>query len=178
MPGRVFLRNRPDAAPGESFELMCDDGERREMRWGMIPVGRKNARGRPVMETIINARSETVFDKTAYSGTRRAVLKVEGWYEWTGEKRHKTRWAITLPGEALHFAAIWDIWRSPSGREMAQFATLTCPPNEDLKDIHHRMPVILQDQADVWLSGTEEDAAKLLKSFPDGRLKIEKSSLA
>ena len=51
---------------------MFRDGALTRMRWGMIPVGRVNARGRPVMETIVNARSETVFEKSAFQGVGRA----------------------------------------------------------------------------------------------------------
>ena len=62
-------------------------------------MGRTNARGRPVMETIVNARSETLFAKSAYRRTsRRCLMPVSGWYEWTGERRRKTRWAIRAPG--------------------------------------------------------------------------------
>lgn len=80
MPGRMFLERpltevasavgvddvpkgeapRRNISPGEDV-IVCIPGHRFErMRWGMIPVGRVNARGRPVLETIINARSETV----------------------------------------------------------------------------------------------------------------------
>ncbi|MEL6795026.1 MAG: SOS response-associated peptidase family protein, partial [Pseudomonadota bacterium] len=95
MPGRFFLTTplaevaaafdasleaedpgaRLDAAPGEAVCALIG-GPRRmfAMRWGMIPMGRKNARGRPVMETLVNARSETLFEKSAYEGVRRAIL--------------------------------------------------------------------------------------------------------
>ena len=80
MPGRMFLERpltdvasvlgiddvprdeipRRNISPGEEV-IVCTPGHRLErMRWGMIPVGRVNARGRPVLDTIINARSETV----------------------------------------------------------------------------------------------------------------------
>ena len=60
------------------------------MRWGMMPVGPINARGRLEMETIIKARSETVFNKCAFESVGCAVIPVDDWYEWTGEKRRKT----------------------------------------------------------------------------------------
>lgn len=185
MPGRLFLISDPglpDVAapsprrnikPGEVVWTLTADGPR-EMRWGMIPVGRVNARGRPVMETIINARSETVFDKSAFAGVQRAVVPADGWYEWTGEKRRKTPWQITRKdGALLWFAAIYDIWQAPGGAEVAQVATITCPPNADVKDIHHRMGVILeQDQIDLWLAGPQEAAATLMCPFPDGQLHV------
>ena len=97
MPGRYFLTTpldqvaaefsaaldapdpgpRPNAAPGEMVAAITGDPRRMvEMRWGMIPMGRVNARKRPVMETIINARSETLFKKSAIERVRRANLPI------------------------------------------------------------------------------------------------------
>ena len=176
MPGRLFLRRpieevaaffgaelgdlgdepaRANIAPGQNIVAFAADRVLRHMRWGLIPVGRKNARGRPVMETIINARSETVFDKSAFDGVGRAIVPCDGWYEWTGEKRRKTAWAISAAsGELLAFAAISDTWKGPGGVEVDQIATVTCAPNETVAPIHHRMGVILpRSQWDGWLSG-------------------------
>ncbi len=195
MPGRYFLTNpladvadefnaaleardpgpRLDAAPGEMVAAIVG-GPRRmvEMRWGMIPLGRVNARKRPVMETIINARSETLFTKTAYTGVKRAILPVNGWYEWTGKTRRKTRWEVSAPkAPILAFAAIWDVWKSPSGAEIASLATVTVEPSADVAPIHHRMAAILPaEDWPVWLGETEGDPAACLRTYPDGRLKV------
>ena len=172
---------RLDAAPGETLVAVLGAPRRIvEMRWGMIPMGRKNARGRPVMETIVNARGETLFRKTAFEGVRRAIVPVDGWYEWTGERRRKTRWAISDPNTSpLAFAAIWDLWRAPGGAEIASLATVTVEPNADVAPIHHRMGAILrrEDWA-VWLGEAAGDPGALLRPWPDGALKVEKSDLA
>lgn len=190
MPGRLYLiHNQKDLGalagapcpfealprrnikPGETL-LVLTKGGWSEMRWGIIPVGRINARGRPVMETIINARSETVFDKSAFQGTGRAVVFASGWYEWTGEKRKKTVWDLSLAsGELLAIAAIWDTWDGPGGISLAQVATLTTDPNDDVRPIHHRMGVFLRpDQIKPWLS--DADPGPFLGSLPNGKLKI------
>ena len=197
MPGRVFLTSpiaavadalgvavdpvadespRQNIAPGQEVVALTGDGLTR-MRWGLIPVGRVNARGRPVMETIINARSETVFDKSAYAGTGRAVLPVNGWYEWTGERRKKTAWRITpLQDPFLWFAAITDVWTAPGGAQLHQMATVTCEPSGDVRPVHHRMAVILKTR-DIprWLTGTEADVSPLMVPWPDGSLKVEEA---
>ena len=196
MPGRVFLTSPPanvaaafgaeadgiqnepprqNIAPGQDVIALEPSGLTR-MRWGMIPVGRVNARGRPVMETIVNARSETVFDKRAFSGVGRAVMPVNGWYEWTGEKRRKTAWRI-MPksSEFLFFAAITDVWTAPGGMQLKQLATVTCEPNADVRDIHHRMAVILPaDAVALWLSASDRSEA-LMRPWPDGLLHVEKA---
>ncbi len=196
MPGRFFLTRpiaeiadllgvsadvpeqppRSNIQPGQEMLVLTQSGLV-PMRWGMIPVGRVNARGRPVMETIINARSETVFDKTAFEGVGRAVIPVDGWYEWTGEKRRKTAWRIlSADGAPLFFAAITDTWQAPGGLQVDQFAAVTCEPNGDVKPIHHRMGVLL-DRAgiDLWLTGSEDQAKQLTRPWPDGLLHIEEA---
>jgi putative SOS response-associated peptidase YedK len=191
MPGRLYLIHgeaeiaaafgsapgelspRRNVAPGQLIPVLTADGWQ-QMRWGMIPVGRKNARGRPVMETIVNARSETVFAKSAYQGTRRAVVPASGWYEWTGEKRRKTAWDLSLAsGAPIAFAAIWDLWTGPGGISLAQVATLTCEPNEDVAKVHDRMGVIL-DPADIrrWLADEEVPMTPL----GPGLLRIEQAA--
>ncbi len=194
MPGRVFLTTpvadianalsipfsepiddgpRHNIAPGQNVLAYTSSGLM-HMRWGLIPTGRVNARGRPVMETIINARSETVFDKSAFVDVGRAVLPVNGWYEWTGKARRKTAWRIT-PADAglLFFAAITDTWNAPGGAEIHQLATVTCPPNADVEPIHHRMAVILApDNLEHWLHGSETEVAELMRPWPEGQLTI------
>ncbi|WP_299649690.1 SOS response-associated peptidase [uncultured Tateyamaria sp.] len=196
MPGRFFLTDpvsdltaalgvpagtvgnepaRQNIAPGQ--EIVVFDGALKRMRWGIVPVGRVNARGRPVMEQIINARSETVFDKTAFDGVGRAVIPVNGWYEWTGEKRKKTAWRIgPKDGGFLYFAAITDLWTAPGGLEVPQVAAVTCEPNADVAPIHHRMGVLLE-RADLttWMGDDLEAAKALMVPWPEGRLHIEEA---
>ncbi|WP_164659511.1 SOS response-associated peptidase [Tropicibacter sp. Alg240-R139] len=197
MPGRFFLTTpmtevaeqlcvpvgdltdeppRQNIQPGQDIVVLTPLGLT-QMRWGMIPVGRVNARGRPVMETIINARSETVFDKSAFDGVGRAIIPVDGWYEWTGEKRRKTTWRLSArDGRPLFFAAITDVWIAPGGLQVPQAAAVTCEPNADVEPIHHRMGVILkEDDVQTWLTGEEGVARDLMRPLPNGLLDIREA---
>ena len=167
---------RRNIAPGQEV-VVCAEGRLCRMRWGMIPVGRVNARGRPVMETIVNARSETVFAKSAFAGVRRAIVPADGWYEWTGPVRRKTAWRIgRRDGRPLAFAAIWDVWTAPGGRELRQVATLTCAPNADVAKVHDRMGVLLEpEDFSLWLEGDEAAASALLKPYPEGLLEVREA---
>lgn len=191
MPGRLFLVTpvadiaaaigrkcklqhppRTNIAPGQDVLVLTTLGFE-NMRWGMIMSGRKNARGRPAMETIVNARSETVFDKTAFEGVKRAVVPANGWYEWTGKTGRKTAWRIRPNvGGILWFSAVYDVWSAPGGLEVPQVSTITCAPNGDVRDIHHRMGALLSpEQIEPWLSGADVP----LEPFPDGALIVERA---
>lgn len=193
MPGRLFLTDpmaaladalgvkrglagnepaRCNIAPGQ--EIVVFDGGLSRMRWGIVPVGRVNARGRPVMEQIINARSETVFDKSAFEGVGRAIIPVNGWYEWTGERRKKTTWRLAAKdGGFLYLAAITDVWSAPGGMMVSQVATVTCAPNRDVAPIHHRMGVLLErEDIGTWMGDDLDKAKALMVPWPDGRLDI------
>jgi len=195
VPGRLFLTRpaeevaqafgtaplpeppRANIQPGQQIQVW-DGSALRLMRWGLIPVGRVNARGRPVMEVLHNARSETVFSKSAYEGVQRGVVPVDGWYEWTGTGRKKTAWRLAAKGGGLlGFAAIWDVWQAPGGAELAQVATVTCDPNGDVAPIHHRMAVILApDDWETWCRGSETEALALCRPWPEGRLEIAEAT--
>nr|MDJ0640385.1 SOS response-associated peptidase [Paracoccaceae bacterium] len=166
---------RRNVSPGEEIIVFNAERQLVPMRLGLIPVGRVNARGRPVMETIINARSETVFDKSAFEGVKRAVVPADGWYEWTGKARRKQAWRIgPKDGSLLFFAAITDVWSAPGGLKVPQVATVTCEPSADVRDIHHRMGVLLKEgDISVWLGPDEAAARSLMVPFPDGLLTVE-----
>ncbi|CAN0605993.1 unnamed protein product, partial [Ectocarpus sp. 12 AP-2014] len=99
-------------------------------------------------------------------------------YEWTGEKRRKTAWRIRPKDKGLlFFAAITDVWRAPGGMTVPQVATVTCPPNQDVVSIHHRMGVLLKkDDVARWLQGSKEDVVPLMVPWPEGLLKIEEAT--
>jgi len=60
--------------------------------------------------------------------------------------RHERRVAIRVAG-------IWDCWKSPEGKLLESCSILTTAPNDLVKDIHDRMPVILpQSHYEPWLT--------------------------
>jgi len=194
MPGRLILTTPLDAvaahfgaaaeidpdpprhnvAPGQEVLVCRADRRLVRMRWGLIPVGRVNARGRPVMETIVNARSETVFAKSAFKGVTRTLVPADGWYEWTGRRGRKTAWRIApKSGGLLAFAAISDTWNGPGGIAVPQVATVTCAPSADVERIHDRMGVLLDPvHFETWLNGDIRAASALMQPYPKGRLTV------
>ncbi len=145
-------------------------------RWGLVPLWARDAK---LGYTTFNARAEEAARKPAFREAlkkRRCIVPADGFYEWQkiGAKA-KQPFAITLKsGEPFAFAGLWESWQPPQGPPLETFAILTTGPNEIMRPIHNRMPVIL-DPSDYarWLS--PGDAAnppvELLRPFPSEKMR-------
>ncbi|NLP17093.1 MAG: SOS response-associated peptidase [Clostridiales bacterium] len=97
---------------------------------------------------IINARSETVFEKRTFRDSvinRRCIIPSSGFYEWDREKR---KIMFKLDGtDALYMAGLYNYYQD----EM-RFVILTTAANESISDVHHRMPLIIpRHEIDTWI---------------------------
>ena len=110
---------------------------------------------------MINARAETVCVKPMFRrsmAAQRCVIPASGYYEWDSG-RHK--YFFQLPGKPIYLAGVYD---NCEGNNC--FVILTTAPNEVVKDIHDRMPLILNhDQVRPWLTDAQS-ALSLLTIVP------------
>ena len=69
------------------------------------------------------------------------------------------------------FAGLWEGWKPPGSEEWIRTCTIiTGEPNDLVREIHTRMPVILpEEHHDVWLSG--EAGKEILVPFPAERMR-------
>lgn len=142
------------------------------MRWGFIPHWYKKPNDGPL---LINARAETIAEKPAFRAAcreRRCLIAATGFYEWTKDTDgNRLPWYITrADGEPLVFAGIWQDWTK--GEEpLRTCAIVTCAANDAMAELHHRMPVILED-ADwpLWLGEVDGKAATLMRAAPEEAL--------
>ena len=123
-----------------------------EQRWGRFPEWAAN---QPGARRLINARSETVHEKPAFRSAfrrRRCVIPVNGWFEWRPEPNGKQPyWLRPEETEFFSLAAIWQPGSGSAGSR-ATFVILTRAAAPSIADIHHRQPVILDDNAtEAWL---------------------------
>ena len=135
---------------------------------------------------MINARSETVAEKPSFRNAlrrRRCLVLADGFYEWQRVGKSKRPMGIVMrSGELFAFAGLWETWRNPEGTEIPSCTIITTAPNDLLRPIHNRMPVILpRELEDFWLDDSVDDNAALtsvLTPYPDDAMEAyEVSSL-
>lgn len=136
--------------------------------WGITP---EFARNKPVAQRFINARAETIQETASFKNSfrrKRCLVPADGFFEWKKMgKKTKIPYRFTLLDDSLFaFAGIWDEYENTEGMVQHTFLILTTAPNGIVNEIHDRMPVILDREAEsIWLNpGTpEERLVSLLK---------------
>jgi len=124
------------------------------MRWGLIPSWANDPK---IAAGTINAMSETAAQKPAFRDSlrsRRCLLPADGFYEWKKlGPRAKQPYNFGLKDDGLFaFAGLWDRWRAPSGELLETCTILTTSANPLTREVHDRMPVMLQPgDYDLWL---------------------------
>jgi putative SOS response-associated peptidase YedK len=161
----AVVRARPAVTPGpspESGEGRFSDRELVWLRWGLVPGWAKDPE---IGSRWINARAETVTEKPAFRSAirRRCMVVADGFYEWQQAGRTKRPYFIHLHDDRpFAFAGLWDAWEGPDHSAMETCTILTTSPNELIRPIHDRMPVILPPEAySCWLDPAIRDFRKL-----------------
>jgi putative SOS response-associated peptidase YedK len=145
------------------------------LRWGLVPGVWAEKKGQ---RPLINARVETLATQSAFAESfseRRCLIPADGFYEWlTDERGKRPLWFSRPDGELFAFAGIWaELRRRGSDEALHSCAIVTCPPNELMRPIHDRMPVILDQAAEgSWLEpdAAADDLLGLLVPPPDDAL--------
>jgi putative SOS response-associated peptidase YedK len=141
------------------------------MQWGLVPWWAKDP---AIGNRMINARAETLTEKGAFKNLvdkRRCLVPVDGFYEWRQEgKRKVPMWFYLRGTEPFAFAGLWDLWRKPDGSNLETFTIVTTEPNELMRPVHNRMPVILRrEDEEQWLDVSRaqfDKARSVLKPYP------------
>ncbi|MBM4762014.1 SOS response-associated peptidase [Bacillus sp. B15-48] len=176
-----------NVAPSQSVPAVINNGNINKMgflKWGLIPPWAKETK---IGYKMINARAETLIEKPSFRHAyrkKRCLIPADSFYEWKrNENQTKTPMRIKLKSDELFaMAGLWEQWQSPDGESIFSCTVITTTANELIKDVHHRMPVILnREDEKVWLnpSITEPNRLQsLLKPFNSALMEIyEVSSL-
>ena len=121
--------------------------------WGYQPVWADDSAPRP-----INARAEKVasspFFRDAFARYR-CLVPASGWFEWQARGERKQPYYVSVPGDLLFFAGLYDPPREDSE---GCFAIITQPAAEPIAHIHPRMPVVLDEASlEGWLDPSRKD---------------------
>jgi len=140
-------------APTQRIAAIVQEGDEnvlKSFQWGLVPLWAKDP---AIGVRMINARAETVDSKPSFRNAfkkRRCIIPADGFYEWTGPKGNKQPVFITLPnGEPFGFAGLWEVWdnKGMADQPLYTVTIITTEASQAIKDIHHRMPVILKPEA-------------------------------
>ncbi|MEC9343843.1 MAG: SOS response-associated peptidase [Pseudomonadota bacterium] len=177
-------RNTPprhNIAPTQDVLFVHLDGEGRQIvdegRWWLVPFWAKEV---PKL-AMFNARSEDAERKPAFREafrSKRCLIPADGFYEWAkGQDGGKDPWFIHLPGrKPFSFAGLWA---HNDNLDITSCTILTAAAIDPVKQLHNRMPVILDPSAyDAWLDPDTPvpDARALLSENLDAGLQFHRVS--
>ena len=163
-----------NVAPTQEVAAVVEEDEDRKLamfRWGLVPSWAKDP---AIGNKMINARAETVAEKPSFRSAfkrRRCLIVADGFYEWQkaadgGKQPYHFRMKDSSP---FAFAGLWEAWDG-YGEQIRSCTIVTTDANDLMREIHHRMPVILPaENYAAWLDPAFEEKealGELLKPYP------------
>jgi len=173
---------RYNVAPTQQAPVIRKDGDDpgrlavSMLKWGFIPLWAKDAK---IGNSLINARADGVATKPAFRSAfkkRRCIVPISGFYEWQvieGQKVKQPWFIHSADSKVMTLAGLWEWWKPSEGEPVESFTIITTDANDQMRLLHHRMPVILQpEDIDAWLNPDTdtEELPKLLVPAADGVL--------
>jgi len=148
-------------------------------RWGLVPSWADDP---AIGSRMFNARGETVAAKPSFRSAfahRRSAVVADGFYEWhmAADGTKQPYYFTRADGAPLAFAGLWETWspKAPAAEEapepgapgssagpLRSCAIITTEAGPDMAGLHHRTPVVLEDDAlDEWLDPENTDKGEL-----------------
>ncbi|MBF0381589.1 MAG: SOS response-associated peptidase [Magnetococcales bacterium] len=157
-PSQVVSVIRRVGGGGDGLEVAS-------LGWGLVPAWAESA---DIGGRLINARAETAAQKPSFRSafkSRRCLIPTDGFYEWKrkggrgggGKQPYFIRMAFERP---FAFGGLWESWKGEGddGALVETFTVLTTEPNDVMRPIHNRMPLIIKpDDFALWLDGDQHD---------------------
>ncbi|MGD6941502.1 SOS response-associated peptidase [Cytobacillus gottheilii] len=165
-------------APSHEVLAVINDGEKNRLgylKWGLIPPWAKDVK---IGYKMTNARAETLTEKQSFRAAyekRRCLIIADSFYEWKKTSTTKVPMRIKLKSDNLFgMCGLWERWISPEGAPVYSCTIITTASNPFMREIHERMPVILNPEDEkTWLNPNNRNATelnKLLVPFEDNHM--------
>jgi putative SOS response-associated peptidase YedK len=181
-----------NVAPTSQVFAVVSDSDNRTLvnfSWGLVP---RWAPDSSRAASMINARVETVAEKPSFRdlvSRNRCVLPMDGYFEWKEQLRHDTSKTVKQPfyfsanlesrfthRGVLAVAGLWTSWKDPNqpnSHVLHTVVALTTHANDMVGEIHHRMPVLLDEQGvENWLDESNQSALGELEVVPNDALVV------
>jgi len=169
-----IIPNYNVAPTQEILTIIKHDNENKleKLHWGLVPFWAKDI---SIGSRMINARVETVSSKPSFRNAfknRRCLIPANAFYEWKGEKGNKKPYYVYIPsGEPFAFAGLWETWTDKGTDESVykSCTIITTGASDSIRELHHRMPVILgQKVYEKWLDVEMQDPKGLETILREG----------
>ncbi|HAX03598.1 MAG: hypothetical protein A2Y45_09235 [Tenericutes bacterium GWC2_34_14] len=176
---QAFELPRFNVSPGQDVITIINDGAKNRvglLKWGLVPSFAKDEK---IGYQMINAKAETLHQKPSFLPSftsKRCVILADSFYEWKRTDDTKQPMRILKKDEKLFpMAGLWSTFIKEDGTKLHTCTIITTEANELMKDIHERMPVIL-DEASVktWLNPRVTnlfELSKLLRPYETNSMK-------
>ena len=133
------------------------------LKWGMVPSWSKKKEFKP----LINARLETIDEKVSFKKLiklTRCIAVADGFYEWKREEKYKVPYYFLREDKKImYIAAIY---------ENNEFCLITEQASNNVNDIHHRQPVIINEKDINRYLNLELDGSSFLKECKRPKLEF------
>ena len=168
---------RQEIYPGENSPVIVNKSNDRQLKlfnWGFTPSYAKYK--------IINARAETINEKSTFKDAfynKRCIIPATSFYEWKNKGKRKVKHQISIKDQNIFsMAGIYDDFIDENGNIVTKFSIITTKANEKMKNLHHRMPVILtRERENQWLKNNDlSKLKKFLKPYNNDNTIIERNS--
>ncbi|MAR78858.1 MAG: DUF159 family protein [Rhodospirillaceae bacterium] len=123
--------------PGTKILTIDKNNNINFLNWGYRPVWAGDT------FNLINARSETIFEKPSFKNSRRCLIIADGYFEWKKEIK-KVPYYFHNNNKLFFFGGLFN--------ETSGCCIVTKESEESLSFIHNRQPLIIDEkESDKWL---------------------------
>lgn len=169
----VEWKPRYNVAPSHVIPAVTRDLDRKErelklLQWGFVASWTQGGR------LLVNVQSENIGEKPILQESFekwRCLIPVDGFYEWRHQAKETHPYYIQMKDKKpFALAGLWATQKLED-KTLDACAILTTMPNEVVRAVHDRMPVIVDPQYyDVWLNSDDvrdfKEIEKLFRPYP------------